>query len=494
MSRRIYPWLGVLLLLAFGLAARLSDLKDLPLDFHPTRQLHSAVIARGLYYADLTSVPDWQRQRAVEYGRLEGLVEPQILETVSAWGYHLAGSEQLWIPRVLSIAFWCLGGLALFLFARRHFSAGASLFALGFYLVLPYAVIASRAFQPDPLMTALILWALYALDGFLESPTAPRLIAAGLLGGLALFIKTTAIFFIGPLFLAGVLWRFGRGFWRAGKVWLLAMLCLLPFAAYWVWGTWIDGSLAGQTAMRFFPQYWLDPVYYLRWWNILTGIFSLPWLALAGLGLLLLPRGQARWLVWAGFGGALLMGFALSHHVSTHDYYQLPLIPFVGLALAGLVEVLFEHLGRERRVWRVLAALILFTAAGLSAYQARAELRRTDYRAEAAFWQALGEQIGVDKTVVALSEDYGYRLEYWGWIRPVNWLSSGDFEMRRQAGQDFDLGKLIRAETEGRDYFLVTLLSDLERQPEVKEYLLSHYPLVVDTKRVWLFDLRAGKP
>ncbi len=494
MIRRLLPWLGAFILLSFGLAARLSDLSDLPLEFHPTRQLHSAVIARGLYYADLTGVPEWQRQRAVAYGRLEGLVEPQIVETLSAWGYRLAGSEQLWIPRALSIAFWCLGGLALFLFARRHFSPAAALFALGFFLVLPYGILASRVFMPDPLMTALLIWALYGLDVCLEEPSWPRLIAAGLLGGLAVFIKSTAVFFIGPLFLAGVIWRYGRGFWRVGKVWALAALVLMPFAAYWIWGVWINGILAGQTAMRFFPQYWLDPVFYLRWWNILQSVFSLPWLLLAGLGLLLLPRGPARWLISAGFAGEVLMGFALSHHTATHDYYQLPLIPFAALALAGLAQVIFDRLAGERLIWRILAALMLFSAAGLSAYQARAELRRTDYRPEAAFWQNLGQQIGLDKSVVALSEDYGYRLEYWGWIRPVNWLSSGDFAVRRDSGQTLDAAALIRAETEGRDYFLVTLLEDLDRQPEVKEYLLAHYPLVIQTRRVWLFDLRGGQP
>ena len=56
-------WLG-LALLAFllGLAVRLYDLTDPPLDFHPTRQLHSALIARGMYYQNLDDIPDWQRE------------------------------------------------------------------------------------------------------------------------------------------------------------------------------------------------------------------------------------------------------------------------------------------------------------------------------------------------------------------------------------------------------------------------------------------------
>ena len=46
-------WITLGLLFTFGLGIRLYDLTDLPLDFHPTRQLGSAVIARGMYYQDL---------------------------------------------------------------------------------------------------------------------------------------------------------------------------------------------------------------------------------------------------------------------------------------------------------------------------------------------------------------------------------------------------------------------------------------------------------
>ena len=38
----------VVLLLVLGLAIRLYDLSDLPLDFHPTRQLLSHLKARGM--------------------------------------------------------------------------------------------------------------------------------------------------------------------------------------------------------------------------------------------------------------------------------------------------------------------------------------------------------------------------------------------------------------------------------------------------------------
>ena len=50
LSMNIFRWGAVLLILAAGLALRLFDLTDQPLDFHPTRQLRSAIIERGMYY------------------------------------------------------------------------------------------------------------------------------------------------------------------------------------------------------------------------------------------------------------------------------------------------------------------------------------------------------------------------------------------------------------------------------------------------------------
>ena len=53
-----YPIVPILILAALllsGLALRFYDLTDQPIDFHPTRQLRGAIIARGMYYEMLPS-------------------------------------------------------------------------------------------------------------------------------------------------------------------------------------------------------------------------------------------------------------------------------------------------------------------------------------------------------------------------------------------------------------------------------------------------------
>ena len=135
--------LALILLGAFGL--RMINLTNPPLDFASTRQLFSALKARGMYYQYVTDAPDGKRQLAISLGDV-GIVEPPVLETIVSQTYRLTG-EHLWIARIYSSLFWVLGGLALFLLIRELTSTGAAIIGTLFYLFVPYGVIASRAFH-----------------------------------------------------------------------------------------------------------------------------------------------------------------------------------------------------------------------------------------------------------------------------------------------------------------------------------------------------------
>jgi len=494
-------WAGLaVLLVLLGLAVRLYDLGDPPLDFHPTRQLHSLIMARGIYYQDAPGIPDWQRERAVQQWRAEGVIEPPILENLAALVYRLAGREVPETGRVFSILFWTIGGLGLYGLGRQFFSAPAALVGLGFWMVSPYAVFASRAFQPDPLMTVLIVLAWWAFARWMRvAPPGGRAgwrwaLAAGLLGGAALLVKGTALFFVaagwGGALLAG---RGMRSALRDRQVWLMAGLAVLPYAAYTLWGVAINGFLQGQFSLRFFPQYWIEPVFYLRWYNLLERAFSLPWLALGLLGAVFLPNRVARGLGWGGWIGYLGMGLALSHHISTHDYYSLPLVGLIGLGLAALAQAALAALPQPRRLLGALAGLVLLASAGMSAWDARTALKRADYRAEPSFWAGLAEKMGRDAAVVGITQDYGARMEYYGWITPANWLTAAEFDLRRSAGQQFDLPALFNEMTAGKQFFLVTLPEELALQPEVKQLLESSYPLFAEGPGYQIYDLRGGK-
>ena len=145
-----------------GLAIRVYDLHDLPLDFHPTRQLFTAIVARSYYYRDTPSAPAWERARAAAQLAAEE-TEPPSIDWLAAKTYQVIGHVDLFYPRLYSVLFWVLAGIPLFLLAQGLTNTAGGLLALGVYLLAPFGVQASRAFQPDPLMTALTITSWYCM-------------------------------------------------------------------------------------------------------------------------------------------------------------------------------------------------------------------------------------------------------------------------------------------------------------------------------------------
>jgi len=93
---RTILWIATLLIFALGVGVRLFDLTDEPIDFHPTRQLRGAIIARGMYYAMLPDPDPEARELAISFWGSTGQYEPTILENIVARTYLLIGGEQLW--------------------------------------------------------------------------------------------------------------------------------------------------------------------------------------------------------------------------------------------------------------------------------------------------------------------------------------------------------------------------------------------------------------
>ncbi len=488
-------WLWVVLIvLAFllGLGVRLYDLKDAPLDFHPTRQLHSALIARGIYFQNLPDAPEWQRQMSMQQWQAEGLIEPQIMERLAAWSYQLLGSEQLWAARAWAILFWMIGALFLCLLARDLFGLAGAAMAVIYFLLWPYAVISSRAFQPEALQVCMILAGLWAAARWMNAPSHRRAVLAGILCGLAIYVKSVAVFFIAPALAGLLLTNFSpRELLRNRQVWLMFTLAVSPYILYHIYGVYMLGLLGEQFSLRFFPNLWLDPVFYLQWINELKGAVGLE-LFLAALAALLVLPGKR----WQGLLGGLLLGYALygftfAYHISTHDYYQMPLLAITALGLAALFDLIVRAL--PRRHWSACGALALVLVAFmlLKTWDARVTLKKNDYRNEVRFWEKLGERLGHDSLVTGLMSDYGYRLAYWGWVDVRPWMQISDIRVRELSGQQVDVPSALQSALAGRDYFVVTLMDEFERQPELKTYLDAAFSLVEDSDEVLIYDLRA---
>jgi len=487
------PWLtraALVLIFAAGLLVRLYDFGDAPLDFHGTRQMHSAMIARGMYYQNLASIPAWQRDAAVAQWHAEGLIEPQIMETLAAFGYRLAGSDQLWIPRLLAILFWLIGGIAVYLLGRDLTDRNGGVAAAVFYVALQYGVIASRSFQPDPLLVAAIVWALWAILRWMRNPTWRWAVLAGLLGGLAIYVKSTAVFFIAGAWLGVMLYGVGIGkAVRNPRVWVMTLLTVLPYAAFHLYGTLGLHLLESQFSLRFFPQMWIDPVFYLQWKNMIDSVVTIPWLLVGLIGIFLIRDKTARGLIGGAFAGYLIYGILFSYYTTTHNYYQLPLIPLVGLGLGAAFSLVVGQLRGPRWLAGALMSGVLLVFAASNLWDARTELKRTNYQQEVALAEQIGALFKPEDRVVSIAPYYSYSIRYWGWVNASNWLSIGDIALRERAGQTIDLKGLFEEQTKGQDYFLVMDFDEFDKQPEIKQILEQGYRQVANTPNYVLYDL-----
>lgn len=192
--------------------------------------------------------------------------------------------------------------------------------------------------------------------------------------------------------------------------------------------------------------------------------------------------------MWLGY---LLYGFMFAYHIYTHDYYHLPLIPIIAVGFGVVGGELFSLLESRQmsRFFRVLVMLLFVFSLGLNVMKSRSEMIGASYRHEAKYWKDLGEKIGQDSPVIALTHDYGYRINYWGFIQPTLWPTQGDLTVKELIGStDPEFETLFKMRTEGKEYFLVTLLGDFESQANLYKQLFENYPYE-QGDGYYLFDL-----
>ena len=465
---------ALIILFGLGIGIRLYDLTDLPLDFHPTRQLLSALKARGMFYQTIPDIPDWQRRMSLQQWQTRAAIEPEIVERLVAFTYQFTG-EQLWVARIYSSLFWVIGGVFLFLLVKDLISVDGAMIATAYYLFLPYAVIASRAFQPDPLMVMLIIAFWWAFHCWSQKPSWVFAILAGLFGGFAIFIKFVAAFFVigGALgeLLGNSTWR---GMLRNTQVWLIAILGVLPGASYLFYGAVLNDYLRDQFNGRFIPSLLFSPLNYIGWAskaNLAAGGVAI---MLGLLGLFLVRERRVRnYLVglWIAY---FLFGLYFNYTIATHDYYQEPFIPLVAVSLAPIADWTMARLAEVTTIrWmRAAAFIVLLYGVATAAWDVRGQLKSANYRPEAAMWEEIGRIFNHDESVVALTQDYGNRLDYWGWQKARIWPYSGDINYHELRGEEFQFDSFFNKFIQGKRYFLVTDFAELDRQPRLRQQLV----------------------
>lgn len=484
-------------ILLVGLSVRLVNLKNPPLDYHAWRQLRSATIARAMYYKMAVNTDAEIRANAINLGSNLEILEPQIFERLVSFTYLVIGGEHLWIARLYAIIFWIVGGIAVFLFASELASPIAAQVSTAFYVLLPFGIIASRSFQPDPLMVMWLVWGAYSLYRWSVTHTWRWAISAGVFSGLAVLTKVFAVF---PLAVMAVLLTLYNVkslviLIKNFQTWVVALIMAIIPASYYLFlpGNSASDYLSGWVFA--FSELLIKAWFYIRWLDKVHALIDLSWVAIGLVGIILTSGLKRRALVglWIGYG---LLGLSVPSLIISHDYYNLPLIPIIALSLAPPTETLINKLLPGKTFEWLFLLLMFFGALFYPFWSARTALLRDDYRGEVKGWEKLAKTLPKGATYIGLTHDYNMRLRYYGWISITSWPQAADLEMNVLAGGNNDPNSdvwkdIFIQRTQGFDYFIITLYDELDFQPALAR-ILSEYP-VIEGDGYRLYDLRNQK-
>ncbi|MBI9049646.1 MAG: glycosyltransferase family 39 protein [Anaerolineaceae bacterium] len=486
-------WLKtVLLLLVFlaGFAIRLYDASDAPLEFHLTRQLRSALKARDVYLQLSADANGYDQELSADLANLE-VYEPPILESMVGGLYALTGSENIAIARAVNAFFWTVGGWFLYLLLRKRINLLSIIAGLTFYFFLPFSVIASRSFQPDPWMVTWILASAWAAMRWKEHPSWGNTVLTGIIGGLTVLIKGFAGLFVAPLLIGIVLSdQTIISAVKNLKVWCMAGLSTLPMAVYYIF---LNAGRSGD-----FLSFWagslsrmvLTTNFYADWLAMIKGLMGLFTVLVALIALFLAKKEVKIWLLplWIGY---ILFGLVFPYQFTTHEYYHLALIPLVAVGLMLMMDLILPMIAKQHWLWRMAIAGVIIASSAYNLWVSRSVLYAHDFRHEAAAWQQIADAIPDDHPFISLSSDYGMRLRYFGWkAAKSEWPTAADLRLFTLAGNaDLETQTYFNEQTDGADYFLITAFQELGDQPVLEQILQAKYPLYAQGDGYMIYDL-----
>jgi hypothetical protein len=165
------------------------------------------------------------------------------------------------------------------------------------------------------------------------------------------------------------------------------------------------------------------------------------------------------------------------------------IVPIAALSLAPFADLILPQASSP--LSKIFLLFIFCFGVFATVWSIRSQLKETDYRPEAAMWAEIGQTLGPRAKITALTQDYGARLEYWGWEKAAIWPLYGDLVYHvglKGANKEFET--LFANLTARSDFFLVTMPNELSRQPELKERL-AQYPVLAEGKGYIIYDLKS---
>ncbi len=519
----------LLLLFIMAFSIRMYHITQPPHEFAAERQYQSAHIARSLFFESQDSIPEWRRNIAdLNMKRMGLLLEPRIMENISVFFYRILGKERFWIPRTISSIFWLIGGWGLYLIARRIASFEAALFSTSFYLFLPFSILASRSFQPDPLMIMLLIFSVFMVMRFYEQPSFQRLISAVIISALAVLAKPYSIFFIFGAFTSVGIYKDGIRKTIINKnIYLFSVLSFIPALSYYVYSILTNtGFLNELSHGNFLAHLLIEPYFWKDWIFIIGQVIGYLPFAAAVTGLIIMKKGIPKALLLGLWASYFIFGLVFTLPIHTHDYYHLPFIPVVALSIGTLGALLVKYLLKQWKVTIVVCLIITGIAGVIMArlnvgefFTENKDKLKTisnfigvntqfkkfftgDFEREVLMAKEIGDIVGHSTNNLFLTHNFGRVIAYNGEFSGLSWPTRFSLRDRREKGlkplskDELFNPRYLTIRTHGKyikytpDFFIITEFSEFEEQVDLREFLSTNFPVIARTEDYIIFDLR----
>jgi hypothetical protein len=268
---------------------------------------------------------------------------------------------------------------------------------------------------------------------------------------------------------------------------VFAAVTVVPALSWSLHGILVSRSLKGSLSLALRFDLLSDEMFWNGWLTMVDKVLGLPLLAASLFGVAL-ATARLRALLLGLWGGYLAFALVFKYHVSTHDYYHLPLIPIAALSLLPIVERLTAAI--PARAYAVAAACAFLPLwAAHRAIDVVPDPAPSLKRVE-----AVAAAIGHTPRVISVSDDYGLALAYYGGVSSVSWPSMGDLRLERIRGlpevaTSERLEKMVR---ERDAAYLVVLANDeLAAQPDLQTEV-ARRAVLAEGDGYKVIDLRTG--
>src|SRR3990167_2901878 len=324
-------------------------------DWHAWRQVDTSAVSRFFVkdgfdvfhprYYDLSNVPSGVHENPEGYR----FVEFPFYNLAQALPYKIIGilTIEEW-GRIVTILSSLFSSVFLYLIVKKHLNSRAGLFAAFFFTFIPFNIYFGRTILPDQTTVTAFLGAIYFFDRWLKKGkflifNFQFLITLAFTMA-SLLLKPFAIFFLLPMFYL-VYEKYGFSFLKNKKLWVFAILSILPFIFWRLWMLQYPGGIPQSGWLLngnniIFKGAFFHWIFAERISKLILGYWGLP-LLLMGV-LLKLPKKNYLFFLYFLISSLLYLVVIATGNVQ-HDYYQILIMPSIAIYLALGTHFLWDN-------------------------------------------------------------------------------------------------------------------------------------------------------